>query len=282
MELLTFTKESVKAIMPVRSVNTHKGDYGRILLICGSVGYTGAPALAAMGALRSGAGLVYLAVPESIYSIEAMRLLEPIVLPLKDEKGMIAKDAQKQIQELIPKMDAVLIGPGLGISEGTCSLVCWVLENYEGPIVLDADGINVMQSHMDILRNRTSPTIVTPHEGEFARLGGDLSLGRSEAAIAMARDLGVIVVLKGHRTLISDGCTHYINLTGNPGMAVGGCGDVLAGIIVSILGQGINPLLAAACSVWIHGTAGDICAEKIGQYGMLPSDIVPVLPQLLR
>ena len=282
MELLTITSESIDAILPVRDVNTHKGDYGRVLLLCGSIAYTGAPALAALGALRSGAGLVYLGVPESIYAIEAVKLLEPIVLPLKDENGKVSPDAVEQVKELLPRMDAVLVGPGLGVSEGTFRLVRCVLELYDGPVVLDADGINVLQSHMDILRKRTRPTIVTPHEVEFVRLGGDLGIGRSESAIALARDLGAIVVLKGHRTFISDGNTHYVNMTGNPGMAVGGCGDVLAGILVSLLGQGINPLKAAACSVWLHGAAGDLCAEEIGQYGMLPSDMIRVLPRLLR
>lgn len=282
MEFLTITKESIDAILPDRDVNTHKGNYGRVLLLCGSVGYTGAPALAALGALRSGAGLVYLGVPESIYAIEAGKLLEPIVLPLKDESGRVSPDAVEQVKELLPRMDAVLVGPGLGVSDGTFQIVRCVLEHYDGPIVLDADGINVLKSHMDILRKRTRPTIVTPHEGEFVRLGGDLSVGRTESAIALAQDLGVIVVLKGHRTFISDGNTHYVNMTGNPGMAVGGCGDVLAGILVSLLGQGINPLKAAACSVWLHGAAGDLCAEEISQYGMLPSDMIRVLPRLLR
>lgn len=282
MELLSITSDAVNAILPVRDLNTHKGDYGRVLLLCGSIGYTGAPALAALGALRSGAGLVYLGVPESIYAIEAAKLLEPIVIPLKDDKGKMATDAIRQVSELLPRMDAVLIGPGLGISEGTRLFVRWILENYEGPVVLDADGINVLESHTDILRERTSTTIVTPHEGEFIRLGGNLTIGRAEAAIALARDLSVIVVLKGHRTLITDGCLHYVNTTGNPGMAVGGSGDVLAGIIVSLLGQKIAPIDAAACAVWLHGEAGDICAREIGQYGMLPSDMVRVLPQLLR
>lgn len=282
MELRTMTSESVDAILKPRNVNTHKGDYGRVLLLCGSVGYTGAPALAAMGALRSGAGLVYLCVPQSIYEIEAVKLLEPIVLPLKDENGMFSSDAISQIAELLPRMDAVLIGPGMGVGEGTFSLVEWVLSHFDGPIVLDADGINVLTSHRYVLKNRTSPTIITPHEGEFLRLGGDLGSGRQDGAIALANELGVICVLKGHETVITDGSTLYRNETGNPGMAVGGSGDVLAGIIVSLLGQKVAPLEAAACGVWLHGAAGDICAKEIGQYGMLPSDMLNTLPSLLK
>lgn len=282
MEFTVLTKDFVDTRIPVREKNTHKGDYGKVLLLCGSVGYTGAPALAAMGALRSGAGLVYLGVPESIYAIEAVKLLEPIVLPMKDCNGTLSSEAIDDIADLVKRMDAVLIGPGLGNTEQTFSVVRWVLENFDGPVVVDADGINVLQAHKDVLRGRTSPTILTPHEGEFRRIGGDLSADRFQGVIRLAKELGVIVVLKGNKSIITDGITVYQNATGNPGMAVGGSGDVLAGIIVSLLGQKIVPLDAAACAVWLHGAAGDICDKEIGQYGMLPSDMLKVLPRLLK
>ena len=156
-----------------------------------------------------------------------------------------------------------------------------ILEAAKCPVVLDADGINVMAAHKDILRGRTNPTVLTPHAGEFARLGGK-SEDRVAAAEEMARDLGCIILLKGHHTVITDGASTYINPTGNPGMAVGGSGDVLAGIITALLGQGIEPLKAAACGAWLHGAAGDICADEIGQYGMLPTDMLNVLPRLLK
>ena len=282
MEVRKTTKEWVDSLLPERNVNTHKGDYGKVLLLCGSVGYTGAAALAAMGALRAGAGLVYLGVPESIYTVEAVKLLEPIVIPLKDQNGMLSADAIEKIATLTERMDAVLVGPGLGDSQGTYDVVRWVLNNFRGPVILDADGINVLKSHKDVLRGRTSPTILTPHEGEFQRIGGDLCDGRVQAAVKLARDLGVIVVLKGYGTVITDGVTCYLNTTGNPGMAVGGSGDVLAGILIGLLGQGLDPLEAAACATWLHGAAGDICADEIGQYGMLPSDMLRVLPRLLK
>lgn len=158
----------------------------------------------------------------------------------------------------------------------------WVLENFNGPVVVDADGINVLTAHKDVLRERTSPTILTPHEGEFQRIGGNLCEGRISGAIKLAQELGVVVVLKGHETLITDGVTCYQNTSGNPGMAVGGSGDVLAGILTGLLGQKFAPLEAAACAVWLHGAAGDICAAEIGQYGMLPSDMLRVLPRLLK
>ena len=273
--------ETVLNLLPDREKSAHKGDFGKILMLCGSRGYTGAAYLAAMGALRSGAGLVFLGVPESIYDIEAVKLNEAVVFPLPDEAGKLSRNAISEILERLPKMEAVLIGPGLGQSEDVFQVVKTVLECATCPVVLDADGINVMVGHKNVLRDRIAPTILTPHAGEFARLGGSTG-DRQAAAEEMARELGCILLLKGHHTVITDGCTTYINPTGNPGMAVGGSGDVLSGIIVSLLGQGIVPLEAAASGAWLHGAAGDICAEEIGQYGMLPTDMVNVLPRLLK
>ena len=274
--------ETVLEILPDRDPFAHKGKFGKILLLCGSEGYTGAAALASMGALRSGAGLVFLGVPRSIYAIEAVKLTEAIVFPLPDEDGKLSADAIAEILERLPKMDAVLAGPGLGQSRGVYEVVKTVLEQADCPVVLDADGINVVSRHMDILRGRTAPTILTPHDGEFARLGGVIGENRVAAAEQMAKELGCIMLLKGHRTVITDGDTTYLNCTGNPGMAVGGSGDVLAGIIVSLLGQGIDPLQAAACGAWLHGAAGDLCAAEMGQYGMLPTDMLSCLPRLLK
>lgn len=275
--------KQVLDILPDRDPWGHKGTFGKILLLCGSRGFTGAAYLAAMGALRSGAGLVFLGVPESIYAIEAIKLNEPVVFPLPDEGGMMSEYAQDDILARLPQMDAVLVGPGLGQSEGTFAIVKVVLENAHCPVVLDADGINVLRRHKDILRGRKYPTILTPHDGEFARIAdGVPTVDRMVSAAELAKDLGCILVLKGHRTCITDGQTGYINPTGNPGMAVGGSGDVLAGIIVSLLGQGIAPLEAAACSVWLHGAVGDQCAERLGQYGMLPTDMLGELPRLMK
>ena len=170
----------------------------------------------------------------------------------------------------------------MGCSDGTFAIVREVLNVFSGPVVLDADGINLLAGHIDILRGRTGQTILTPHEGEFMRVGGRLELGRKEAAMEFAAQTNTIVLLKGHNTVITDGNDCYLNSTGNPGMAVGGSGDVLAGMITALLGQKISPLEAAACGAWLHGAAGDICAEEIGQYSMLPTDMVQVLPRLLK
>ena len=282
METKILTHEKVLSILPDRDPWGHKGSFGKILLLCGSKGFTGAAYLAAMGALRTGAGLTFLGVPESIYAIEAVKLNEPVVFPLPDQEGKLSRDAIPEILKRLPNMDAVLIGQGLGQSTDTFEVVKTVLENAACPVVLDADGINVMAAHKDILRGRKAPTILTPHDGEFARLGGKIGDDRMAAAQALARDLGCIMLLKGHRTCITDGEVGYRNETGNPGMAVGGSGDVLAGIIVSLLGQGIAPLEAAAVGAWLHGAAGDLCAAELGQYGMLPTDMLHRLPRLLK
>ena len=271
----------IRTLLPRRRRDTHKGDYGKILLLCGSRGFTGAAALAAMGALRTGAGLVYLAVPESIYAIEAVKLTEPVVLPLPDRDGRLCADSIPEIAALLPKMDAVLFGSGSGLGEGTEEVLKYLLKNCECPLILDADGITLAAKHKDILRDRTTTTILTPHDGEFARLSPP-ALPRVEQTMQLARELGVILLRKGHRTLITDGDTCWENRTGNPGMATGGSGDVLSGVILSLLGQGVPPLEAAAAGAWLHGAAGDRAAERLGEYGMLPGDLVEELPQLLK
>ena len=282
MELRKLNHSDILQILPDRSPNSHKGDYGKILLLCGSRGYTGVAALAAMGALRCGAGLVYLGVPERIYAIEAAKLLEPVVFPLPDEDGMLSVKALDKITQMLPNMDAVLIGPGLGQGKGIFTVIEAVLKQFQKTVVIDADGINVLAGHIDLLRGRTAPTILTPHMGEFGRIRGQVCKDRVMDAVQFAADNGVILLLKGHRTVTTDGTDCYINNTGNPGMAVGGSGDVLAGMITALLGQSVAPLQAAACAAWLHGAAGDICEKEIGQYGMLPSDMLRVLPRLLK
>ena len=274
--------ELVLSLLPDRNPWGHKGNFGKLLLLCGSRGYTGAAFFAAMGALRAGAGLVFLGVPESIYGIEAVKFNEPVIFPLPDAGGRLSADAVPEILTRLPQMDAVLVGPGLGQSEGTLAVVRVVLEKAECPVVVDADGINVLSAHRDLLRGRKLPTILTPHDGEFARLGGVIGEDRMAAAAALAEELGCVVLLKGHETCITDGTDGYLNPTGNPGMAVGGSGDVLAGVITALLGAGLPPLEAAACGAWLHGAAGDRCAAELGQYGMLPTDMLSALPRLMK
>jgi len=280
--MLQLDHQKVLSLLPDRKQDTHKGDYGRLLLLCGSRGYTGAAALTAMGALRGGAGLVFLGVPEAIYAIEATKLDEPVVFPLPDREGMLSKNALEEILQQLPGMDTVVIGPGLGRSADVEAVVCEVLKSFAGPVILDADGINVTAAHKDILRGRRGATVLTPHEGEFVRFTGRPIQNRQKAAEELAKELGAVVVLKGYKTVITDGTSCFVNHTGNPGMAVGGSGDVLAGMITALLGQGMLPLTAAACAAWLHGAAGDLCAAELGQYAMLPTDMLEVLPRLLK
>lgn len=282
MNVYELDRRSVLTTLPDRDPLGHKGSFGKVLLLCGSRGFTGAAYLSSMGALRAGAGLVYLGVPESIYEIEAAKLNEPVVFPLPDEDGKLSEEAISQILERLPAMNAVLVGCGLGVSAGTSEVVRAVLEHAACPVVLDADGINVLSGHMDVLRGRPYPTILTPHDGEFIRAGGCLGEDRMASAAAFAAENGCILLLKGHRTCITDGEIGYLNRTGNSGMAVGGSGDVLAGMIVGLLGQGVKPLKAAACAAWLHGAAGDLCASELGQQAMLPTDMLNALPRLLK
>lgn len=282
MKIRNLTGADVWDLLPERNPLGHKGSFGKVLLLCGSRGFTGAACLAAAGALRSGAGLVYVGVPEGIYEIAAEKLQEPVVFPLPEADGKLSVGAVPEILGRLPDMDAVLIGCGLGISPGTRAVAEAVLKNAQCPVVVDADGINLLAGHMDIVRGRKLPTILTPHDGEFRRVGGSPEDDRMASAARFARENGCIVLLKGHRTCITDGKRGFQNRTGNSGMAVGGSGDVLAGILTGLLGQGMAPLEASACGAWLHGAAGDLCAEALGQYAMLPTDMLAALPRLLK
>ena len=278
------TEDMVFSWLPEMKLESHKGDNGKVLLLCGSKGYTGAAALAAKGALRTGAGLVYLGVPEAVYPILAGKLDEPVVFPLPSNgNGRFGRMAVGDIIENLRDKDAVLVGPGMGRCYDTEAVVDAVLENARCPIILDADGINVLEGHIDRLDRAAAPVVMTPHEGEFRRLGGDLSGGRIAGAKALAEKTGAVVVLKGYRTITAgpDGQV-FVNSTGNPGMATGGSGDVLSGILTCLLGQGMEPIKAAVAAVWLHGKAGDVAAKKLGRRSMLPSDMIDALSAILR
>lgn len=271
----------VTKVCPLRKQDSHKGTYGRILLLCGARGYTGAPSLAAKAALRTGAGLIFTGVPQTVYPIVASKLDAPMVFPLPDQDGMLSMAAVPIILEKLETMDACLLGPGLGRSVELDRLVQEVVRSCRCPLVLDADGINAVAGHIDVLREAACPLILTPHEGEFRRLTSEPELDRLSGAAALARNLHAVVLRKGHETIITDGENHYVNRTGNAGMATGGSGDVLAGVLTSLLGQKAPPLQAAAAAAWLHGAAGDLAAAELGQYGMGPLDLVDRLPRLL-
>ena len=240
--------------------------------------------LAARAALRTGSGIVYLGVPEAIYSICAGACASAVVFPLAcDAEGKLSLDAVRALEARLSGMDAVLFGCGVGQSEELQLLLKRLLQNCRMPLVLDADGINLLAQHMDVLRGSKCPVILTPHDGEFRRLGGNPGAkDRVFEAMRFAAQTKTILLLKGHRTIITDGLNVYRNTTGSPGMATGGSGDVLSGVITSLLGQHVMPLEAAAAGAWIHGAAGDLAAREIGEYGMIPEDIIERLPRLLR
>ena len=278
------SEEFVDKLLPRRDRNAHKGSFGRVLIVGGSVGYTGAPVLAANAALRTGAGLIFVGVPEAVYPIVAQKLDEPMVFPLAcDGEGRLNTRAIPELVKRLENCDACLVGPGLGRSPAILDVVAAILTHAACPVILDADGINCLEGNIDVLGQAKAPVILTPHDGEFRRLGGDpASDKRYETAKVLARTWGVTVLLKGHRTLTVSPEKVYLNPTGNPGMATGGSGDVLAGILLALLGQGVPPVKAAAAAAWLHGAVGDYCAEIWGEYGMTPTDMIANLPMFLK
>lgn len=243
---------------------------------------SGAAALAGLGALRGGAGLVYVAVPDAILSIVAGFDPSYLTIPLPDdERGRIADGAFAILSETLPQQSAVAVGPGMGQTEGTTKLVRELYETVTAPLVVDADGLNVLADTIDDLK-AAGPRILTPHPGEFARLiGSDVATvesAREELAVRFASDHGVVLVLKGHRTVITDGTHLAVNTTGNSGMATGGSGDVLTGLVAALLAQDMSAFDAAQLGVHLHGLAGDLAAEELSEPGMIASDLPRFLP----
>ncbi|MBO6014636.1 MAG: NAD(P)H-hydrate dehydratase [Oscillospiraceae bacterium] len=271
-------------LLPKREPHTHKYSYGRALLIAGSRGYSGAPVLAANACERSGAGLTSLMIPESIYEIAASRCDGTVVTPLPAaENGDISLQAKTRVLSALKSADACAIGPGLGPGPEVRELVKLVVRSAECPLILDADALTACVEEKNLLETCRAPLLVTPHEGEFRRMGGDLSDGRLSGALRFALEHpGVLLILKGFGTLVCQGETVSVNPTGSPAMAKGGSGDVLCGILCALLAQGFDPSFAAKCAAWLHGAAGDRAAEETGEYSMTPSDIIRALPQVFR
>ena len=279
----TITAGAVRRCLPRRDPEGHKGDFGKVLCVCGSVGYTGAPIFASRAAMRTGAGLVFLGVPQSVWPVAAVKSDEAMPFPLPETAdGKLSLLAEEPIRRRAAGCDAVLLGCGLGRDRQTDALVQNLL-NTEKPLVLDADGLNALGGSTELLQKRPAVTVLTPHEGEFLRLGGDLSRGRERAAAAFSQKYGVYLILKGHRTLIAapDG-RMAVNTTGNCGMAKGGSGDVLAGMLLSLLGQGCETFDACCAAVWLHGRAGDLAAADKGERGMTPTDLLEQIPYALK
>jgi NAD(P)H-hydrate epimerase len=258
-----------------------------VLIVAGSRGMSGAAVLCASAALRGGAGLVYLAVPQEVQPIVAAG--NPCYLTAdlaQDEQGCLAESAQGPLLQLVHGKDVIGFGPGLGRSPAIRALLSSLLTEVRVPLVIDADGLNALEGHTSWLKQRAGPAILTPHPGEFARLlGSDITrvqAERKELAMRFAADHQVILVLKGHATLVTDGRRLYQNTTGNAGMATGGTGDVLTGLIAALLGQGLDPFAAAQLGVYLHGLAGDLARDDLSEVSLIASDLLVYLPRVFR
>jgi len=274
--------ESIPKLKP-RAVDAHKGDFGKVCIIAGSIGMSGAAALAGRSALRAGAGLVRVATPKSVLPIVAS--IEPsfttIALP-EDSLGRISAKAINPILEALTENDVMAFGPGIGISGALRSVLEALLEQDQLRLVIDADGLNNLADIKDWPTELKAKLVLTPHPGEMKRLWSalfrePLPSDRQQQAIQLAQQTKTVVALKGAGTVVTDGQKVYINKTGNPGMATAGSGDVLTGVITALAGQGLNDFDAAVLGVYIHGLAGDIAAEKIGQVSLMTTDIIQAL-----
>jgi len=282
------TEDEAEALLPHRTPDAHKGDCGRVLAIGGSVGMTGAAAMCAQAALRSGAGLVTLAVPRSLNDILETKLTEVITVPVAETpERTLAVEAAAGLIEAARRFDAVALGPGISMASETVALVRELVLHVEAPLVLDADGLNAMAGHTGLFRDRKSPLVLTPHPGEIARLLStdtrSVQADRIATASRAAMDWGAVVILKGAGTVIAEpGGDVFINPTGNAGMASAGIGDVLTGCVVSFLAQGLGPFSAAVAGAYFHGHAGDLAAQMEGMAGLTAGDVIRHLPLALR
>jgi ADP-dependent NAD(P)H-hydrate dehydratase / NAD(P)H-hydrate epimerase len=282
-------KSDVRRILPKRSMHAHKYSVGKILVLAGSKGLTGAAALCCVSALRAGAGAVVLGTPDSVYPILARKLTETMVLPLPaTSAGTLSLTALDTIREKLSWADVLVIGPGLSLNPETQQLVLKILLEYRGKTLIDADGLNALAVHgVHKLRSSRAQFILTPHVGEFSRLTGLTSIEvehrRIETACALAKKIDATFVLKGVPTVTAsqDG-NCFLNSTGNPGMATAGTGDVLSGIIAGLWAQGMSDVEAAWVGVYLHGLSGDIVAKKIGERSLVANDIIEYLSAALQ
>lgn len=275
-----------------RKSKSHKGHYGHVFVLAGSVGLTGAAYLTGQASLLSGSGLVTVGIPESLNPVMAKKLIEVMTRPLKETKAQsLSRRAFSEIEKFSRRSDILAVGPGLSQNKETQALVRKVISSVDKPMVIDADGLNALAGHMDILRVKGQRSrdeiILTPHPGEMARLIGKsaafVQKNRKKVAKDFVKKYNVTLVLKGHNTIVA--CPRkkiYVNKTGNPGMASGGVGDILTGVIASFLGQGLSGFAAAKFGVYVHGLAGDIAAKEKGQLSLTASDLLNKLSEVLR
>ncbi len=280
--------EDARAVLPARPTDAHKGHYGHLLVVAGSIGKTGAAVLACRGALRAGTGLVTCAAPASQQPIVACHLAEAMTEPLPETGAQtLSAKALDRLFELAARMDAVAVGPGVGLDAETQAAVRDLLRSLEQPVVVDADALTALVDHLGELREARGPRLLTPHPGEAARLLGrsiaEVQADRIESARRLAGETGAVVALKGAGTIVAGpGGEAAINPTGNPGMATGGSGDVLTGVAGGLLAQGVPPEAALRAAVYLHGLAGDLAAGQRGEVGLVAGDIAEALPAAIR
>jgi NAD(P)H-hydrate epimerase len=273
--------------LPPRRPDANKGDFGRVLVVAGSRGMSGAAVLCATAALRGGAGLVRVAVPAGVLPLVAAGNPCYMTAPLPDDAdGRLAAAAETPLVALLNQSTAAALGPGLGRGPDVSAVVRAVLGLTNLPLVLDADGLNALPSPPDVLKKRHGPLVLTPHPGEFAHLLGcdipTVQARRQELALRFAADHGVVLALKGNGTIVTDGRRLYVNDTGNPGMATGGTGDVLTGLIAALLGQKLGPFEAAQLGVHLHGRAGDLARDALGETALIASDLIDYFPRAFQ
>ncbi len=275
----------VKESLPVRRIETNKGSYGKLLSVCGSMRMQGAAVLCANSAVKSGVGLLTCAFPQKAYPAIASKLTEPLMLPLPDDdNGFLSEQSIPEILSKLSQSTAVVIGCGLGVTDSTKKVFEAVIKNTKCPILIDADGLNILSENIDILKTANVPVMLTPHPGEMSRLLSksveEIQLNRVSACKELSFKTGAVVLLKGCNTVICKGVEVYINPTGNQGMAKGGSGDVLSGVIGSFLAQGMDALRSAVCGAYIHGLSGDMLAKEFSLTGITPSMMIDALPKL--
>ncbi|HHV27133.1 MAG TPA: NAD(P)H-hydrate dehydratase [Tissierellia bacterium] len=274
----------MKNILPVRKEESHKGTYGRVGVVAGSTGMTGAAYFSSKASLRSGSGLVYTMTPKSLSNILSLKLTEAIIKPLEDNgKGHFILDSIQDIEEGIKDLDVIALGPGIGVDYERIRIVEEILNIFDKPMVLDADGLNCVSEKPEILIKREGETVITPHPGELSRLLkvsiGEIQRNRIEYCKKASQKYNVTTVLKGADTVVcSKSGEIYVNRTGNPGMATAGSGDLLTGVISSFIGQGIGVYESAILGTYIHGLAGDLAKNEKGEYGLIAEDILENIP----
>ena len=277
----------IKNILPPRRQNSHKGDYGKVLIIGGSIGMSGAVAMAAQSCIKCGAGLVTAAVPECINGALEEKLTEPMTIPLPCKNGQVDISCIGKLTSLINNYDVCLFGPGIGRNEYIQEILEKLLEVSEIPVIIDADGLFALSQRNDMLDKCKCSVILTPHEMEMSRISKCgleyVSENRIELSQSYVSTHGVTLILKGPHTIVTSvSGEQYININGNNGMATGGSGDVLAGMVAAFVGRGIDECDAACLGVYLHGLAGDISAKELGYYSMLPTDIIKNIPYALK